>query len=95
MTKTAFVKAMSDKYNVPVSVCGEWVTAVFETLGEAATINESIQFKNFGVFKHKKRAPRVGRNPKTGETVQIPEKTTLVFVPCEKIVDAVAGGAEQ
>jgi integration host factor subunit beta len=38
-----------------------------------------VELRNFGIFKVKSRKPRVGRNPKTGETVPIPEKRVVSF----------------
>ena len=41
----------------------------------------TIELRNFGVFKIKQRAPRRGRNPKTGEEVPVPSKKVVVFKP--------------
>ena len=40
---------------------------------------ETIELRNFGVFKVKTKKPRVGRNPKTGATVPIPERKVVSF----------------
>lgn len=40
---------------------------------------ENVELRNFGVFKVKSRKPRVGRNPKTGTTVSIPERKAVSF----------------
>ena len=40
---------------------------------------ETIELRNFGVFKVKTRKPRMGRNPKTGQAVAIPERKTVSF----------------
>jgi len=41
----------------------------------------TIELRNFGVFKVKQRAPRRGRNPKTGQEVPVPSKRVVVFKP--------------
>lgn len=50
---------------------------VIESLKEGKT----IELRNFGVFKVRQRAPRRGRNPKTGEEVPVPPKRVVVFKP--------------
>lgn len=50
---------------------------VIESLKEGKT----IELRNFGVFKVRTRAPRRGRNPKTGEEVPVPAKRVVVFKP--------------
>ena len=42
---------------------------------------EPIELRNFGVFKVRQRAPRRGRNPKTGQEVPVPPKRVVVFKP--------------
>lgn len=40
---------------------------------------ETVELRNFGVFKVKNRRGRIGRNPRTGQEVQVPEKKVVVF----------------
>lgn len=46
---------------------------------EALSKGETVELRNFGIFKVKSRKSRVGRNPKTGVTVPIPEKRIVSF----------------
>ena len=48
---------------------------------ETLTKGETVELRNFGIFKVKTRKSRVGRNPKTGVTVPIPEKRIVSFKP--------------
>ena len=41
----------------------------------------TVELRNFGVFKIKQRAPRRGRNPKTGQEVPVPSRRVVVFKP--------------
>ncbi len=41
----------------------------------------TVELRNFGVFKVRQRAPRRGRNPKTGQEVPVPSKRVVVFKP--------------
>jgi len=42
---------------------------------------KTVELRNFGVFKIRQRAPRRGRNPKTGQEVPVPSKRVVVFKP--------------
>ena len=53
------------------------LTQLVEQLKEGKT----IELRNFGVFKVRQRAPRRGRNPKTGQEVPVPSKRVVVFKP--------------
>ena len=50
---------------------------LIENLKEGKT----VELRNFGVFKVRQRAPRRGRNPKTGQEVPVPSKRVVVFKP--------------
>ncbi len=50
------------------------VKTIFEKISEALARGERIELRGFGSFTVKERAPRVGRNPRTGEAVQVPAK---------------------
>jgi nucleoid DNA-binding protein len=43
--------------------------------------NETVELRNFGVFKVKSRRGRMGRNPRTGQEVPVPPKKVAVFKP--------------
>ena len=47
---------------------------IFENISEALARGERVELRGFGSFTVKEYAPRVGRNPRTGETVQVPAK---------------------
>ena len=59
----------------------EVVQRTFDTILEALKQGKRIELRNFGVFQLKKRKRRIGRNPKTGEVVPVPERLTVVFKP--------------
>jgi len=48
-----------------------------------------VELRGFGSFTVKKRAPRVGRNPKTGESVQVPAKVVPHFKPGKELRERV------
>jgi len=55
------------------------VNAIFETITEGLARGDRIELRGFGSFTVKERGPRVGRNPRTGEAVQVPAKLHPYF----------------
>lgn len=60
------------------------ITAVFKALGEGLTTDgDSITISEFGTFRAKMSTAREGRNPQTGEPIQIQAKLSLKFKPSQ------------
>ncbi|HEX8701026.1 MAG TPA: integration host factor subunit beta [Myxococcaceae bacterium] len=55
------------------------VNAIFEQMAESLRTGERIELRGFGCFTVKTRSARMGRNPKTGETVSVPRRVALSF----------------
>ena len=55
------------------------VQKTLEHITSALAAGNTVELRNFGVFKVKTRKPRIGRNPKTGVTVSIPERKVVTF----------------
>ncbi len=64
------------------------VEAVFAAIVEAASKGEEISLPGFGKFKVASRDARQGRNPATGETIQIAASKKLGFTPAKQVKDA-------
>ncbi|WP_313442502.1 HU family DNA-binding protein [Novosphingobium sp.] len=67
------------------------VDAVFLAIADAAAAGEEISLNGFGKFKVKDSPAREGRNPSTGETIQIAASKKLTFVPAKAIKDKLNG----
>jgi len=65
------------------------VSLVFDLIENTLRSYEKVQISGFGTFTVKKRKAKVGRNPKTGEEVPVPERYVLVFKPSNKMVKAI------
>jgi len=61
------------------AVSPEQIDAIFKGIALVVTTGEKIQLQGFGTFARHLQAPRLGRNPKTGEPLQIPGKAKLHF----------------
>lgn len=67
----------------------EIVEDVFARIASELEAGDEVSINNFGKFVVKTRAARQGRNPSTGETVQIPEKNAVQFKPAKALKDMV------
>ena len=65
------------------------VTATLEAITAALKDGDKVQLVGFGSFEVEKRAARIGRNPKTNATIEIPASTVPVFKAGKALKDAV------
>ncbi len=86
MTKSELIDAVSTACQEEVSrkVTGDIIDAVFEEMGKAIIKEQRFSYPNFGTFKVSERAARVGRNPRTGDEIQIAASKTVKFNPAPK-----------
>jgi integration host factor subunit beta len=68
------------------------VKTVLDAMSEALVKGHRIEIRGFGSFSINRRPPRVGRNPRSGESVQIPEKRVPHFKPGKALREAVDAG---
>ncbi len=80
-TKKDIVLKISNETNLTQVDVKNIVQKALETILEYLEAGETVELRNFGVFKVKTRRGRVGRNPKTGQEVAVPEKRVVVFKP--------------
>jgi len=81
MTKRDIVLKISEQTGIKQILVKEVVHKTFDTIFEALKDGQRIEIRNFGVFYRKLRKKKIGRNPKTGEVVPIPERITVAFKP--------------
>jgi DNA-binding protein HU-beta len=67
------------------------VDAVFAAIADAAAAGDEVAINGFGKFKIKESAAREGRNPSTGETIQIAASKKLGFSPAKAVKDRLNG----
>lgn len=65
------------------------VDAVFDCMKETLLAGESIKMVHFGVFSVRDKAVRMGRNPQTGEAMEIVERQTITFKPSRQLKDKI------
>ena len=59
------------------------VTTIFDEISDALARGDRVELRGFGAFSTKERAARIGRNPRTGEAVQV-EKKYVPYFKCGK-----------
>ena len=65
------------------------VETIFNGMIEALRADDKIEIRGFGSFRSRQRKPRTGRNPKTGQRVEVPAKRVPYFKPSKELRDQV------
>ena len=89
MNKTELIAAVAEKAELSKKDAEAAITAMVDAITEALSQEEKVQLVGFGAFEVKSRAERVGRNPKSGDTIKIPASKTPVFKAGKALKDAV------
>ena len=74
MTKNELIEKVSKKANLTKKASRESVNSTFNFIRDSLVRGEKVVITGFGTFLVRSRAARRGRNPQTGETIQIPSK---------------------
>ena len=90
MNKTELVAAVAEKTGLTKKDAERVVTTTIETITETLVKGEKVQISGFGNFEVKAREARVGRNPRTKETIQIPATRLPAFKASKTLKDSVA-----
>jgi len=89
MNKTDLVNAVAEKAELSKKDAGKAVDALFESVTESLQGGEKVQIIGFGNFEVRDRSARKGRNPQTGEEIQIPASKVPAFKAGKALKDAV------
>ena len=92
MNKSQLVDALADRLG-DRRTAATAVDAVLQIVVDTVRSGDSVSLAGFGVFESRARAARTGRNPRTGEAVDVPATTVPAFRPGTGFRNAVAGGA--
>jgi len=65
------------------------VEAIFDSIVKSLRAGDKIEIRGYGSFRTRQRQPRVGRNPKTGDRVEVPSKLIPYFKPSKELKDLV------
>jgi integration host factor subunit beta len=86
MTKSELITLLSDKFSQLVHKDAELsVKTIIDSLGNTLSQGGRVEIRGFGSFSLNHRPARLGRNPKTGEKVNVPEKFVPHFKPGKEL----------
>ena len=89
MNKQDLVKLVSEKTGITKEAAGQAQKTVIEAIASALEKGDSVSLIGFGSFKVVNRAAREGRNPSTGEKIQIPASKAVKFTPSKVLKERV------
>lgn len=89
MTKKEIVKTISEEIGLTQLKTKKIVQKTFDAIVETLVEEGRIELRNFGVFEVKRRAARKARNPRTGDRVDVPEKSVVTFKPGKEMEERV------
>jgi integration host factor beta subunit len=94
MTKSGLIESVAEKTpHISKKDTEVVVNTIFDAMTDALRRGERIEIRGFGSFQVKVREARDGRNPKTGEMVNIPAKRTPFFKVGKELKEMVDGAA--
>lgn len=83
MTKADIIEQIYEKIGFSKKESAEIVELVFDTMKETLGKGEKIKISGFGNFVVRSKRPRIGRNPQTGEEIEISARKVLTFRPSQ------------
>jgi integration host factor subunit beta len=90
MTKSELIASLAARYPQLVAKDAEYVAnTILEAMSKALSLGQRIEIRGFGSFSLNRRPPRIGRNPKSGDQVMVPEKCVPHFKPGKELRERV------
>lgn len=92
MTKSELIKRLSSKYTrLKESELEALVNLVLKEISDALIKNERVELRGFGAFSIRERAPRLARNPRTGEKVSVGSRKSIYYRAGKELKDYING----
>ena len=89
MNKTELIDTIADAADISKASAGNALDAVIDTITSELKKGESVTLVGFGTFTVRNRAARTGRNPRTGESIEIKAANVPAFKPGKALKDAI------
>jgi integration host factor subunit beta len=87
LTDRLYQRMQEKRLDLPMDTVDEAVRTIFDTLSEQLIRGTRAEFRGFGSFNISTRPARTARNPRTGESVSVPEKRLIHFKPGQELRD--------
>ncbi|MFT7516272.1 MAG: nucleoid DNA-binding protein [Myxococcota bacterium] len=91
MNKRELIEAVCEQLETTKSASEETVNIVLQAIKDGVASDEQVSIAGFGTWSKRSRAARTGRNPQTGETMQIKASKSVGFKPAKAWKDSVNG----
>ena len=91
MNKAQFIAALAPHFDNNKKEAARSVDIVFDTIIRTISKGEDVMINDFGKFKKVDRPARTGRNPFTGETIQIKASKKVRFLPAKSLKEVISG----
>jgi len=95
LTKADLIEEVLRVTELPRKESETIVETIFDSIIQSIQKGEKIEIRGFGSFRTRQRRGRIGRNPKTGEKVEVPAKKIPFFKPSKELKDFVNTAAAQ
>lgn len=93
VTRKDLAQAIHEKMGFPKRTAGDIVDEFFYSVKQSLLNEKSVKIVHFGTFNVRQKAPRVGRNPRTGETMEITKRSMVSFKPSKGLRDRLNNGS--
>jgi integration host factor subunit beta len=81
ITKADLVDSIAARTALPKDVVAACVQLILASISDALLQGDKVEIRGFGSFRTRHRGPHLGRNPRTGEPVEVPAKRVPYFTP--------------
>lgn len=95
MCRIQLIQAISERTGARRATVEAILDAFQDVTAESLAMGDKVLLSNFGVFEIKSRNPRVGRNPHTGEDVDIPARVLPSFTPSDALKARISGQSSE
>ena len=89
MNKIELIAITAEKSGISKKDAERVLNAAIDTVSASVAKGERVQISGFGTFETKERNPRIGRNPKTKQAIEIPATRVPIFKPSKNLKDMV------
>jgi DNA-binding protein HU-beta len=93
MTKAELIECVASKVDLPRAIAERAVNTMFDEMTAALGQGDKVNISGFGTFAVSTRKARTGRNPKTGESIEIAASRAAKFKPGKTLKDEVNKGS--
>ena len=89
LTKSDIVEDLNNEIGLNKREAKELVDMLFDDIKNLLSEGHEVKLSGFGNFQLRDKSPRPGRNPRTGEDVEISARRVVTFKACQKLKDSV------